>query len=540
MSGASRDVEIELKLVLPGSKAEGTVIDFLRQRSYGIEPVDTTENVDIYMDTSDWTLLKNKLSLRYRVSDGKAMYTMKSVGTIENGIAKRMEDEVTLPQPAHSPTDIPVKTLRKWIDDFIYPRKLMEQILIRTIRRRYQVTSRDGTKLELAFDNSSFSADALLKPRRATRLYELEAELIEGPERSLKSLASLLSGTFGYPPSRTSKMETAMTRLKVEPLVKKVPEELKVKINDHLDQALKKILAVEFHWFLEQLPGIVSDRDPEFVHQARVSTRRMRSALILFHDALPVKMITYLEQRLKWLGKLYGAVRDLDVFIINLTNYQDRLESCSEAKKRALETLVVKQRRAPLKVLNAALLSRRFKTFERRMARLLEAPSSEKTEVRMAATPLYEVAPQIIIPKLEAVIEQGRKALENPKLSEFHCLRIQMKRLRYAFEFMATPYGNVFKDIIRRTVEIQDCLGELQDTVFNQGFIKRILKEWQGKLVDPDLIFIMGEIYQFQGNIIQERQKTFYEMWERFNPEQTAVLLKRIFQEQSAKIKNGV
>jgi inorganic triphosphatase YgiF len=48
-------------------------------------PARPLENIDIYMDTSDLSLLENKLSLRYRSSNGRAMYTMKSVGTIQNG-----------------------------------------------------------------------------------------------------------------------------------------------------------------------------------------------------------------------------------------------------------------------------------------------------------------------------------------------------------------------------------------------------------------------------------------------------------------------
>jgi len=37
---------------------------------------------------------------------------------------------------------------------------------------------------------------------------------------------------------------------------------------------------------------------------------------------------------LKWLGGLFGEVRDLDVFIINLTNYKDKLERFPKLKGR--------------------------------------------------------------------------------------------------------------------------------------------------------------------------------------------------------------
>ena len=160
-------LEIELKLILPGNQAEELIIDFLRQNNYSIEKISPLKNIDIYMDTSDWSLLKNKLSLRYRLSNGKAMYTMKSVGAIEDGIAKRMENEITLDKPPHAPTEIPVKRLRKQVNEIIYPRKLLEQILIRTNRRRYLAVSPEGTKFELPLTHQLFRGCVIQTPARA-------------------------------------------------------------------------------------------------------------------------------------------------------------------------------------------------------------------------------------------------------------------------------------------------------------------------------------------------------------------------------------
>jgi triphosphatase len=532
MNDESRSVEIELKLILPGSKSEVAVVDFLRQNKYEIEKIDPVRNVDIYMDTTDWSLLKNKLYLRYRLVDNKAVYTVKSVGPIEAGIAKRMESQIELEMPVDSPTDIPIKSLKKQINEIIFPRKLMEQILIRTNRRRYIVTSPEGAKFELAFDSSSFSSNPLLKTLRSVPMYQLEAEIIDGPDTAVQTMASLLAGAFSFPPATASKMQSAMERLKIEPLTKKVPENLRIKLDDRLDSALQKVLAVEFNWLKEQFPGAVTDRDPEFVHQARVATRRMRSALILFHSALPEQTVTYFEERLKWLGRLFGAVRDLDVFIINLTSYKDKLENFPKAKREALESLIIKQRRFPLKALNEALKSRRYKNFERKLTEFLETPCSDSPDLPMGSKKIREVAPAAITRKLEGVLEQSQKTLANPRLNELHCLRIQMKRMRYTTEFLAPPYGRALDDLIRRTVEVQDCLGEIQDTVFNQKLIKQILAEWKGKLVDPDLVFILGEIYQLQGHIARDGQRTFKEIWGRFSSEQTKASLVEFFRKQ--------
>ena len=109
MNDETKPVEIELKLVLPGQEAESAVVACLRETGYTVEELDPVRNVDTYLDTFDWSLMKNKLALRYRVSNGSAMYTLKSIGPIEDGIAKRMETEIPLDGPVDVPASIPVK-----------------------------------------------------------------------------------------------------------------------------------------------------------------------------------------------------------------------------------------------------------------------------------------------------------------------------------------------------------------------------------------------------------------------------------------------
>jgi len=124
--------------------------------------------------------------------------------------------------------------------------------------------------------------------------------------------------------------------------------------------------------------------------------------------------------------------------------------------------------------------------------------------------------------------------LANPELKQFHRLRIRMKKLRYAIEFMAPAYDGALDPFIERTVEIQDCLGELQDTVFTGEFIEFLLNDWKGKLVDPDLLFILGEIYQLQTQIAGKCRERFGTIWERFSADETLNLLKEILLPQAA------
>jgi CHAD domain-containing protein len=535
MGNRSKSTEIELKLLLPDQKASPAVLEYMRQRGYKVEEIDSVRNTDTYLDTFDWTLMKNKLALRYRLTNGKALYTLKSVGGIEDGVAKRAETEILVDQPLADPATIPIKGLRNLVKDLIYPRKLMEHIQIRTDRRLHQIISPEGAKIELAFDSSGFSLCGFHRPHRAQRLLEMEAELLKGPAKSLPVLGTILKDRFGYAPSTVSKLETAMERLKVVIPSKKTPEALRVRLDNRLDLAVRKILALQLHWFSEQIPGVLRDIDTEFVHQGRVATRRMRSALRLFHEALPKITAAYLEDELRWLGGMFGVVRDLDVFLLNLSRFREEIKPFPKKQKNVFDDWIEKHRRKPLKALCESLQSARFEQFERRIRRFLEQPLPARPRASFARKTVREAAPQIIQDKLESVFKQGRAVMENPKLKEFHRLRIQMKRLRYACEFMASAYDGGLDPFIARTVEIQDCLGELQDTVFTRKFVRYLHDDWKGKLVDPDILFTLGQVHQLQTQIARNRQNAFSAIWERFSSNETRAVLNEIFTPLSGK-----
>ena len=526
-------METELRLLLSGQEDESAVIACLRGNNYTVEESEPVQHVDTYLDTFDWSLLKNKAELQYRLSDGKATYSLKKTGAIEEEIARRLDVEVPLNGPVDKPTEIPSKRIRKLIEGIIFPRKLLEQVQVRTNCQRYRIISPEGRDIGLGFATSSFSLRGLHKPRPARKLYELEAQVIDGPETALLELSSLLTSTFGYCAASASRLEAAIERFKIVIPSKKVPENLRVRIDDRLDLAIRKILTFHFQRLREQVPGIERDIDTEFVHQARVSTRRIRSCLRYFRDAVPEAAAVYLAGELKWLGSCFGTVRDLDVFLLNLSRFSQEIARFPAKKRQALKDWIERHRREPLKALWEALESPRYRTLEKRLLQFLEKPLPLRPRQPLAGMRVQEVAPGLITEKFDAVIRQGQAVVEKPKLKEFHRLRIQMKRLRYACEFMAPAYGGAFDPFVERTVEIQDCLGELQDTVFTRNFVDFLCSNWEGKLVDPELLFILGEIYQLQAGIARERQETFAKIWERFSSEETATLLKEVLQTSS-------
>src|SRR5204863_470693 len=60
--------------------------------------------------------------------------------------------------------------------------------------------------------------------------------------------------------------------------------------------------------------GVAEGRDPEYLHQLRVGTRRLRSALRAFRPLLKRRRAAGVEQPFENMMRIFGEARDWDVF----------------------------------------------------------------------------------------------------------------------------------------------------------------------------------------------------------------------------------
>ncbi len=70
----------------------------------------------------------------------------------------------------------------------------------------------------------------------------------------------------------------------------------------------------------------------------RVATRRMRAAISLFRDALPVRS-QRLREELRWIAGALGEVRDLDV---QLEQFREWERDMSDEERASLAALVAR------------------------------------------------------------------------------------------------------------------------------------------------------------------------------------------------------
>ncbi|MCK9365196.1 MAG: CHAD domain-containing protein [Syntrophales bacterium] len=514
----------EYRFLLPNSGMEQAILASLRALGCEVQTQRTINQEDIYLDTFDWRLFRRGLSLRFSRTAGKAHYTLKIPGPIKGDPAGHLEIECAAGEKIGEAWDIKETDINGKIAEIIYPRRLLGHIAVRARRRTFKVVHPDGTVVEIAFVSSAFQAEAFQKPA-SCRLCEIALDFTKGTSATLEAMTKNITEKFVLLPCPQSMLETAIERLGISFPAKNPPPELIVSADDRLDIAVKKILSFQLRRLQENIPGTVADVDTEFVHQARVATRRMRSLLRLFTDAVPKRSADYFAGELLWLGSLFGAVRDLDVFSLNVVKFRNDIALASQRTTELLLRQIQGERAARLATLKEELASTRCRIFFLRLSTFTTRKPAIRPLAPNALSKAAPIASSVIFEHFDKAIALGKLLLLNPKLRNFHKLRIQFKKLRYASEFFNPAFDGALSSFITDAVKIQDCLGELQDTVFTKELISGLLKKWRGSVMEPRLIFILGEIHQLQQEIARARQSEFKEIWDQFDRPETVLKL---------------
>jgi len=213
--------------------------------------------------------------------------------------------------------------------------------------------------------------------------------------------------------------------------------------------------------------------DPEAVHQMRVGARRLRSVMTTFKSVVAGQDLEEIKDGMRWLMGALGPARDADVFASEILE-PVRGAIPSDPRLVRLCALFEDARTTAKEAARAAVAESRFSHLLQRIdawitaGDWLAAPSQSVREGKIG-----RFARERLDRRWRAV-SRGIDRFDRLTDSERHRLRIQIKKLRYATEFMGSLFrsGAVkpFRDAVARA---QDDLGALNDvTVAN-----RILKE---------------------------------------------------------------
>ena len=304
---------------------------------------------------------------------------------------------------------------------------------------------------------------------------------------------------------------------------------------DSMAEAGRKVLAFHFERMLEHEPGTRVGEDIEELHDMRVATRRMRAAFQVFGDSYTKKSVKPLLQGLKKTGRALGPVRDLDVFIEKLHQYQRTLAEDEQDKLQPLLDMLQTQRDKARKIMIKHLDSRDYRKFKKSLGTFVNTEGLGAAPVKLGDNPepnqLRHVGPMLIYDTY-AEVRAYETVLDGAPISTLHQLRITCKRLRYTLECLEEVLGPESDQVITETKIMQDHLGDLNDAEVAAGIIKKFLKDFaaQQKQLPLEALQSPEQIEAYLNAKHNERHEllvSFSAAWDRFNRREFRKLLAR-------------
>jgi CHAD domain-containing protein len=205
------------------------------------------------------------------------------------------------------------------------------------------------------------------------------------------------------------------------------------------------------------------DPDGEGVHDMRVESRRLRTALSVYRTLFDEAMARHLERELKFLGRVLSQVRDRQVasgLLAERLRGSDHAEAVIELYDRELS---VDQDRI-LAGMRSALSSERYTALLTGLDALAEVDGLAPVAGEPARTVLTDNV-RSALRRLEDDARAARKKSGVERIEALHDLRKSAKRLRYACEVVAPVAGKAALRMVQRNKELQEVLGSHLDRV---------------------------------------------------------------------------
>jgi CHAD domain-containing protein len=220
---------------------------------------------------------------------------------------------------------------------------------------------------------------------------------------------------------------------------------------------------------LEQLhgneEGVLGADDPEFVHQARVAMRRMRSTLRMFRKPVGAKRADAWREELSYAARALGEARDWDVFVLEtmpeILSRHAPVHGVQGIRDRAAARQA--QARAAAR---EALRSQRYSGAILEISRWLAEPAGDSR-----GASLEQFAAKLLA-RRHARLAAGIERLADADMAERHRVRIDAKRLRYVVEGLAPALDAVAaRRYAQRLTRLQDALGHANDAVAGERLL---------------------------------------------------------------------
>lgn len=414
----------------------------------GVETGSAKRLENTYYDTPDLALHQERIALRLRSTPTEQLQTVKCAAKSVAGLSSRPEWET----PYTGAFDFSAVDARK-VRAFLKERQssLVPVFTTSFERRTWRIDISKKIAILVMVDTGQVSSGD-----RSLPISEVELELAQGNPEDLLDFATALATHLPLVPHDVSKAERGYQLFlnQVSGPQKASPSPLGAKQSSA--EAFQFLASQGMQMWQANLLGTLTSQDQEFVHQFRVSLRRLNSLIKVFKPALPGHYQAQWTKRVKALSQITGDVRDLDVMrsgiLEPLVQSDDpqislhakaALAALDEAKKEAVAQLAQLQYGGPVLLFARDLQDLDTDDFPKNLPRFAEK--------QLAG--LHRNA-----------VKRLTKTLKAPTPERAHRFRIALKHIRYSCEFFAPLFDNdEMVEYAKAIADLQDAFGFIND-----------------------------------------------------------------------------
>jgi CHAD domain-containing protein len=226
-------------------------------------------------------------------------------------------------------------------------------------------------------------------------------------------------------------------------------------------KVLQALFIALIHEAKSHIPAVLTQNDDEELHRYRVALRKMHSILHEFRRCMDKDIYTLLKYELKAMLAPTNALRDMDVFLADMTGYRDRLKPKKQKGIEDVQAQLKKVRQKDFEGVKKFVKSAEYVAI---LSVINDLTKEDKFYTACSQNRIETVLKNLMAARYKSIRKEAKKLTKSSAPTAFHALRLSVKKLRYltdtfAHHFPKEPYASV-SDTLRT---LQTRLGRLQD-----------------------------------------------------------------------------
>ncbi len=235
-----------------------------------------------------------------------------------------------------------------------------------------------------------------------------------------------------------------------------------------------------------QIEGIRKAEDIEYVHRARVASRRLRSALGMFPDCFAQKRVNAWRKAIRGLTRGLGDARDKDVQIAFVRSVVESLQDKTWLPGVLGLLVYLDRQRDAMQpaVLDALDRLQKERVLDKMMTKTKQMSKGlEERGVTVVSEPVLAHADRQILAGVDGLLALESSLTDPQYIGQHHALRIAAKRVRYTVEICRPAYSGRIDDILSAIKQIQTMLGAIHDCDVWVAYLDTYLESQQKRII---------------------------------------------------------